>query len=101
MKMRKDLNYIIDHVFLPLRLPLEDDSNVAKDASLAEGVLAALRLFQAYIPTQERLEWILRINLVDSMLQIRNHFGGLIAEKVKIFLRGMADGGMNIPSFKE
>ena len=68
MKMHKDLNYITDHVFLPLRLPPKDDSNVAKDASLAEGVLAVLRLFQAYIPTQERLEWIPCINLVDSML---------------------------------
>ena len=44
MKMRKDLNYIIDHVFFPLRLPQKDDSNVRKDASLAEGVLVASRM---------------------------------------------------------
>lgn len=96
--MRKDLNYIVDHVFLPSKLPQKDDSNATKSVSLAEEVLTALRLLQAHIPTQERSEWIPCIKMVSNMLQTRDHFGGLEAKKVEITLRGMVDGGTNIPA---
>ena len=96
--MRKDLNYIVDHVFLPSKLPQKDDSNTTKGASLAEEALTALRLLQAQIPTQERSEWIPCIKMVGNMLQTRDHFGGLVAKKVEVALRGMVDGGTNIPA---
>lgn len=64
--MRKDLNYIVDHVFLPSKIPQKDGSSVTKDASLAEEVLIALMLLQAHIPMQERSEWIPRIQMVDT-----------------------------------
>ena len=54
--MRTDLSYIVDHVFLPSKLPQKDDSNVTKSAPLANKVLTALSLFQAQVPTQERSE---------------------------------------------
>ena len=94
--MNEELNYIVNHVFLPLRLPQKDDSNVRKDALLTEEVLAALRLLQAHIPTQERSEWIPCIKMVGNMLQIRDHFGALVAEKVQITLKGMVDGGRSL-----
>ena len=93
--MCKDLNYIINHVFLPPKLPQKDDSNAAKDSSLLEEVLTALKSFQAQIPEQERSEWIPCIKMVRNMLQIRGHFGGLVAEEVETTLMAMADGGTN------
>ncbi|KAL8784948.1 MAG: hypothetical protein Q9195_008836 [Heterodermia aff. obscurata] len=89
--MRKDLNYIIDHVFLPLRLPQKDNSNVTKNASLAEVMLAALRLFQAYILTQKRLEWIHCINLIDSMLQIHILALHIRSQNAKFIVRRSSD----------
>lgn len=98
-KMRKGLNYIIDHVFLPSKLPQKDDSNATKGASLAEEVLTALRLLQDHISTQECSEWIPCIKMVNNMLQVRDHYGGLVARKVEITLRGMVDGGRNVTAF--
>ena len=94
--MRKYLNYIIDHVFLPLKLPQKDDDNVAKGAALVKEILTALQLLQAHIPTKERSEWIPCIKMVVNMLQTRGQFGELLVEEVEMTLRGMVDGGTNI-----
>ena len=94
--MREDLNYIIDHVFLPLKLPQKDDDDATKGAALVKEVLKALQLLQAHIPTQERSEWIPCIKMVGNMLQTRDHFGELLVEKVETTLREMVDGGTNM-----
>ncbi len=90
--MRKDLSYVITHVFL---LPQKYDSDDTKSASLIEELLAALKLLQALIPEQGRSEWIPCIKMVGSMLEIRDHFGRLAAEKVQTTLKKMIDGGTN------
>ena len=96
--MCKNLDYIINHVFLPPKLPQKDDSDVTKDSSLVEELLVALKSFQAHIPEQERLEWIPCIKMVCNMLQIRDHFGGLVAKKVVTTLREMVDEGTDFPA---
>ena len=96
--MCKHLDYIINHVFLPPKLPQKDDSDATKDSSLVEELLVALKSFQAHIPEQQRLEWIPCIKMVRNMLQIRDHFGGLVAEEVETTLRDMVDGGTNLPA---
>ena len=99
--MRKDLDYIINHVFLPPKLPQKDDSDARKSASLIDELLAALRSLQAHIPEQERSEWIPCIKMVGNMLELRDHLGGLVAEKVQTTLKKMMDRGENKPSFEE
>ena len=94
--MCKDLNYIINHVFFPPKLPQKDDNDATKASSLVEELLAALESFQVDIPEQERLGWIPCINVVRNMLQIRDHFGGLVAKEVEITLREMVDGDTNL-----
>ncbi|KAA6412393.1 MAG: hypothetical protein FRX48_03383 [Lasallia pustulata] len=90
--MRKDLNYIVNHVFLPLKLPQKNDSDDAKGASLIEELRAALKSLQAHIPERERSEWIPCIEMVGNMLELRDQFGGLVAEKMEAMLRKMIDG---------
>ena len=87
--MRKDLNYIINHVFLPPKLPQKDDSDDTKSAALIGQVLAALRSFQAHIPEEERPVWNACIKMVNNMLEPRDHVGGLVVEKLQITLRTM------------
>ena len=99
--MCKHLDYIINHVFLPPKLPQKDDSDATKGTSLAEELLVALKSFQAHIPEQHRLEWIPCIEMVRNMLQTRDHFGGLVAEEVETTLRDMVDGGTNLPASRE
>ena len=98
-KMHKNLNYLINHVFLPLKLPSTDDSDAKKSASLTEEVLATLKLLQDRVVEQERSEWTSCIKMVDNTLKLRDHFGGLVAEKVETTLEGMIDGGTNEPAF--
>lgn len=97
--MRKDLNFIINHVFLPPKLPQKDDSDDTKSASFIEELRAALRSLQAHIPEQERSEWIPCIKMIGNMLELRDHFGGLVAERVETTLRRMIDGGTNESTF--
>ena len=93
--MRKDLDYIINHVFFPPKLPQKDDSDDTKSAALIGQVLAALRSFQAYIPEQELPECIACIKMVGRMLELRDQVGGLMAEKLQETLRKMISGGTN------
>lgn len=97
--MCKELNYIINHAFLPPKLPQKNDNDITKSAALIEKVLAALRSFQAHIPEQERSEWTSCIEMVGNMLELRGHFGGLVPEQVETKLGKMVDGGMNEPTF--
>ncbi|KAI4225246.1 MAG: hypothetical protein L6R40_008378, partial [Gallowayella cf. fulva] len=90
--MRKDLDYIINHVFFPPKLPQKDDSDDTKSAALIGQVLAALRSFQAYIPEQELPECIACIKMVGRMLELRDQVGGLMAEKLQETLRKMISG---------
>ena len=38
--------------------------------------------------------------MVGKILELRDYFGGLVAEKVEITLRKMIDGGINEPTFR-
>jgi hypothetical protein len=91
--MLEDLTYIINHIFLPPKLPLKDDSDDAQSIHLIEEVLEALRSFQDHIQEQERSEWIPCIKMVGNILQTRDHCAGLVAEKVGTTLRRMIEGG--------
>lgn len=97
--MPKDLKYIINHIFLPPKLPQKDDSSATNDASLAEAMLEALNLLQSHIPKQERSGWIPCTEMVANMLNLRDNLGGLVDKKVEKTLKGMVDGGMTIQSF--
>ena len=93
--MGKELNYIINHVFLPPHLPQEDDSGVEESNSLIEMVLAASKLLQDHSSEREHSEWIPCIKMICNMLELKDKSGNLIAKKVKIALMNMLDGGMN------
>ena len=93
--MRQDLIYVINHVFLPPKLPQEDDSDDTKTITFIEQILAALRSFQAHVPEQERPEWIACVKMVGNTLELRDHFGGLDVEKLQRTLRKMISGGTN------
>ena len=93
--MHEDLNYIINHIFLPLKLPQEDDSDAKKDAAIIKELLVALRLFQAHMPEGQRSQWSPCINMISTMLKLRDHLGELMPKRVESALKRMMNGGMN------
>ena len=98
--MSDDLTYIINHVFLPPKLPQKDDSDVAKDELLLKKLLAALESLKHHIPDTEHSKWNPCIKMVYVMLTLRSHSGGLVADRLEKALREMLDGGMNNLTYK-
>lgn len=91
--MDEELDYIINHVFLPPKLPHQDDSSVENTNALIEMVLAATELLQDHLPEQEHSEWIPCIKMMRNMLELKDECGKLIAEKVETALKEMSHGG--------
>lgn len=99
--MCKDLNYIINHIFLSLKLPQKNDSDDVKSASLIEELWAALKSLQTHISEWECLKWIPCTKMVSNMLKLWDQFKELIAEKMKAMLRKMINEGMNESIFED
>ena len=94
MSSSSSLEYIITHVFLPPKLPQEDDSDPKQDLALTEQVKAALRLFQACRPDRERRRWAAPILMLSKMLGLRDTSGDILSEKVELSLEAMQGTGM-------
>jgi hypothetical protein len=88
------LPYIINHVFLPPKLPQEDDSGVDKDSALILECEAALKSFQAHLPSHECRRWAACTRMLRKMLELRDPSGDMIAGKVEETLESMADQGI-------
>ena len=91
--MEKYLNQIINHVFLPMELPQQDDEEISADIFLAEEVLKALQSFEQLLPQDERSEWHRCIGMVEKMLVVRQIPGGLMPDKLEQTLADMTNGG--------
>jgi hypothetical protein len=87
------LDYIVNHVFLPPRLPQEDDGNSKNDSILIEECKSALCLFQACLPVEERSQCDTPILMMSKMLESRDPSGDMLPKKVAILLETMKDGG--------
>ncbi len=88
------LEYIITHVFLPPKLPQEDDSDSKQDSALIEECRAALSSFQARLPDQERWRWVAPIMMLSKMLDLRNPCGHMLSQRVELSLGAMEAQGM-------
>ena len=93
-----DLQYTINHIFLPPRLPQKDDDNVKNNVALSKRVLAALQALQAYVPEQQNLEWAPYIQMVKNIIELRDEAGYLMPQAIERRLGEMSDGGMGASS---
>ena len=89
LKMALIAEYIITHVFLPPKLPQGDDSDSEHDSALIGECGAALRAFQARLPSQEHWRWVAPIMMLCKMLELRDPSGDMLSEKVEISLETM------------
>ena len=89
--MSTHLQYVINHVFLPPKLPQEDDDNFAKDVSLIRQVLASLKSFQQSVLEQNRSQWLSCIKMIDNLVMLRDHSEGLVTEKLQASLKELKD----------
>ncbi|KAL2068505.1 hypothetical protein VTL71DRAFT_14842 [Oculimacula yallundae] len=80
MSTTGSLLYIIDHVFLPLKLPQKDDSDYAKDFALGKQCQAALMDFRKLLPTpaQQHWKWTSSTKMLCHLLALRDASDGAI-----------------------
>jgi hypothetical protein len=93
MDPSQSLRYIINHVFLPPKLPQEDDSHVKNDYALIEECEGALRSFQAQISPNEHWRWAACTRMLSKMLEMRDVSGDTISGKIEESLGSMVDRG--------
>lgn len=93
--MAKDsfLNYLINHVVLPPKLPQRDDSDVEKEREMVKHCLSALKSFLKLLPEEERLPWISSIKMVSKVLEMRESNGNFSATAFDTSLENLRDGG--------
>ena len=95
--MDSKLSYIINHVFLPPRLPLKDDSDASNDAALVEQLLNGLERLQDHIPKWEQPTWSPLIKMTRNVLLLRDCHGDLSKGCSGQALEQMTDGGRKWP----
>jgi hypothetical protein len=67
----RDLQYVIDHVFLPPKIEQEDDYTPARNAHLLSVFLQGLRLWHSGLPGEVRSKWDPCVNMVHAMYELQ------------------------------
>ncbi|CZR70242.1 uncharacterized protein PAC_20143 [Phialocephala subalpina] len=70
-------HYLINHVFLPPKLPQQDDTNPLHEKTLLETVSTALQRFRSYFQTGERPELDRCIRMTNALIYLRDVNGFL------------------------
>ncbi|KAL4804843.1 hypothetical protein BDV18DRAFT_161935 [Aspergillus unguis] len=80
-------SYVFHHVFLPPKLPQEDDYNAGYETSLLDTVICALGEFKAYVPTHHATVFDPVITMLARLRRIRALHGdldeGMLEETLK------------------
>jgi hypothetical protein len=79
------MQYIINHVFLPPKLPQKDDSKPENDHALTEECETALRSCQNYFPRQDHRRLAACTKTLKKMLELRDLNGDMISERLEKF----------------
>jgi hypothetical protein len=87
------LLYIFNHIFLPPKLPQNDDSNIAASNALMEKCLTSLEHFQSFIPEDTRSGLPACIRMIRGTLDLRDDNGTLLAERLDTAMTGLNEDG--------
>lgn len=94
MAPAKELSYIINHVFLPPKLPQKDDSEYDKDFALGKQCEAALTIFRNLLPAQQHWKWAACTKMIRNLLVLRDPYEGTMLGEVGNSLAEMETNGM-------
>jgi hypothetical protein len=64
---RSGLEYIINHVFLPLKLPQGSDDSLTNDLVLAQAVIEAALAFSEKLPSDKHLLWMSSLKMLQNL----------------------------------
>ena len=88
-----DLQYLINHVFLPPKLPQQDDSSFENDINLLVACEDAIDRFINHLQSSKHEKLLACRKMILKMHESRNPRGDLSPEKIDEVLKSMSDGG--------
>lgn len=91
--MERNLQYIVDHVFLPPKLPREEDSSWERCFDLTATVLDALNAFGLEQPQSEQPVWATVARMIQSLQDSASDEGTMSAETIGNLLMALLYGG--------
>ena len=98
--MERNLEYIVNHVFLPPKLPRCEDSSREKSIDLTSAVLDALHCFESIQPLSETPIWARMMRMIQSLQDSAPDEGSMSPEKISNMLMTAVDGGRFIFTLK-
>jgi hypothetical protein len=86
------LHYIIDHVFLPPKLPQKDTCSVVKDHALAKVTYDLANEFLAFLSAHDSATWNPIVKMLDAV-RVFYQSTNLQEDQIAISINDMRDGG--------
>jgi hypothetical protein len=91
------IRYIIDHVFLPPKLPQKDDYNADYERRLVHCVRDSLQSFGALVGDEAHSAVTLVADTITNLLFIRDEDGTLSQDKLELILQRSSKGMQIFP----
>ena len=88
-----DIQYLINHVFLPPKLPQQDDSSFKNDIDLLIACGDAVDHFIDHLQASKHEKLLVCRKMIQKMHESRNPSGDLLQERIDEFLESMNVGG--------
>ncbi|TVY48539.1 hypothetical protein LOCC1_G001313 [Lachnellula occidentalis] len=102
-KGKEKMMYLIQHMFLPPKLPQKDDSNLEHERFLLDTTIDALRAFKGYI-NDTKHDQVIRVDSVIDMVtnmrsvhELNGDVGAVSEEKLRNALADLVKTGGTIP----
>jgi len=86
------LEYVINHVFCPLKLPQENDHSLENDLILSQAVVDAALEFTAELPSEDRSLWKRSVKMLQN-LKDSNRLKVLTANEIESQIGTMCNEG--------
>jgi hypothetical protein len=87
------LEYIINHVFCPLKLPQASDHTLENDLALSQAVLDAAQAFNDQLPSDKQQLWARSFKMLQN-LRGSIRFSVMSLEEVESQINAMVDKGL-------
>jgi hypothetical protein len=91
--MADGLHYVVDHVFLPPKLPQEDDSSDSNDATLCDMVHKAAEAFCNVLPAHKQGRWTPILKMLDNIHTL--HQSSFRDDQIISAMQDMRPGGIS------
>lgn len=88
------LEYIITHIFRPIKLPQHSDYTHGNDSSLLDVVLGSARKFVSLLPEDDQEQWSPSLKMLES-LAVTMTSPSLAQDVVESQIETMQAGGMH------